>query len=140
MSKSQEILNLQFCSMSVHIGEKIKQRAQQLRIGPTELGKRINTSKQNVTGIFKRKSVDSTLLKEISKALDFNFFQYYAAGPVSVAGESEATYNNEKDKQIKKLSQEIDALKKQLDQLKKQASEKEIAYLKKINEILERKK
>lgn len=134
------VLNLHFCTMSIHIGEKIKQRAKQLRIGPTELGKRINTSKQNIHGIYKRKSVDSILLKEISNALDFNFFQYYAAGSVSVANDSEATYNHTKDKLIKKLSQEIDNLKKQVDQLKKQAAEKEITYLKKINDILEKKK
>jgi hypothetical protein len=133
-----DVLNLQFCSMSVHIGEKIKQRAKQLRIGPTELGKRINTSKQNITGIYKRKSIDSTLLKELSKALDFNFFQYYTPESLSVAGESEAVYNSAKDKQIKRLSQQIAVLKKQKDQLKKQATEQEIAYLKKINELLEK--
>ena len=126
--------------MSIHIGERIKQRAVQLRIGPTELGKRINTSKQNIHGIYKRRSLDSILLKEISKALDFNFFQYYSSGTSSVASESEAAYNNSRDKLIRKLTQEVDNLKKQVDQLKKQAAEKEITYLKKINEILEKKK
>lgn len=133
-------MNLQFCTMSVHIGEKIKQRAKQLRIGPTELGKLINTSKQNITGIYKRKSIDTTLLRELSKALDFNFFQYYSGGAFSVVAESEAVYNHDKDKAIKKLSQEVDSLKKQVDQLKKLTVDKEIAYLKKINEILEKKK
>ena len=124
--------------MSVHIGEKIKQRAKQLRIGPTEFGKLINTSKQNVHGIYKRRSIDSIMLKEISKALDFNFFQYYSAASLTVANDSETSYNSHSDKLIKKLRLEIANLKTQIDQLKKQASEREIVYLKKINDILER--
>lgn len=126
--------------MSIHIGEKIKQRAKQLRIGPTELGKLINTSKQNVNGIYKRKSIDSVLLKDLSKALDFNFFQYYLTNFPVVTNEPEAIYQPSKDKLIKKLTQELAQLKKQVEELKKQASEKEIAYLKKINDILEKKK
>ena len=126
--------------MGVHIGEKIKQRAKQLRVGPTELGKLINTSKQNVTGIYKRKSIDSVLLRSISKALNFDFFQYYIIPSLVVANDSEEEYNNEKTKQIKKLSTELEQLKKQVELLKKQATEKEIAYLKKINEILEKKR
>lgn len=34
--------------MALHIGSKIKERAKELRIGSTELGRMINTSKQNV--------------------------------------------------------------------------------------------
>ncbi|MCH8318857.1 MAG: hypothetical protein IIA88_10255 [Bacteroidetes bacterium] len=63
--------------MSVHIGEKIKARAREHRIGPTELGKLINTSKQNIYGIFKRKTVDTWLLQKLSDALNYNFFVYY---------------------------------------------------------------
>ena len=69
---------LTFAQMSVHIGEKIKQRAKELRIGTTELGRLINTSKQNIYGIYKRKSTDSEMLRKLSDALDYDFFQYYA--------------------------------------------------------------
>src|SRR5438128_1995342 len=62
---------------SIHIGEKIRQRAKELRIGPTELAKLINTSKQNLYGIFKRKSLDTELLNKISGVLNYNFFRYY---------------------------------------------------------------
>jgi hypothetical protein len=34
--------------MNIHIGEKIKERAHALRIGPTEFARRINTTKQNI--------------------------------------------------------------------------------------------
>ncbi len=77
----------------VHIGEKIKLRAKEVRIGPTELGKMINTSKQNVFGIYKRKTVDTELLSNISKALDFDFFSYYAPhSNVSIVKEQAAHY------------------------------------------------
>ena len=64
--------------MKLHIGELIKSRAKELRIGPTELGQLINTSKQNIYGIFKRKSLDSELLWKFSVALKFDFFAYYS--------------------------------------------------------------
>lgn len=63
--------------MEIHIGEIIKNKARELRIGPTELGEKINTSKQNVYGIYKRKSIDTDLLRKISNALGHNFFSYY---------------------------------------------------------------
>lgn len=66
-----------FVAMAINIGEKVKLRAKQLRIGPTELGKLINTSKQNVYGIYKRKSLDTETLRKLSAALDYDFFEYY---------------------------------------------------------------
>jgi hypothetical protein len=62
--------------MVIHIGSLIKARAKSMRIGPTELGAKIETSKQNVYGIFKRKSIDTDLLMRISFALDHDFFQH----------------------------------------------------------------
>ena len=63
--------------MEIHIGSMIRLRAKELRIGPTELGSKINTSKQNVYGIYKRRSIDTRLLVKISVALDCDFFKYY---------------------------------------------------------------
>ncbi len=64
--------------MQVHIGSIIKARAKSLRIGPTELGDMMQTSKQNVYGIFKRESIDTGLLYRISLVLEFDFFQYFS--------------------------------------------------------------
>lgn len=63
--------------MEIHIGDLIKRRAKELRIGPTELGGMIMTSKQNVYGIYKRKSIDTDLLRKISVALQYDFFLHY---------------------------------------------------------------
>jgi hypothetical protein len=64
--------------MEVHIGSIIKARAKALRVGPTELGIKIESSKQNVYGIFKRDSIDSELLYRICIALEHDFFQYFS--------------------------------------------------------------
>lgn len=60
--------------MEMHIGSLIKARAKVMRIGPTELGVKIETSKQNVYGIFRRQSIDTELLFRISIALEHDFF------------------------------------------------------------------
>lgn len=63
--------------MDFHIGSFIKKVADQQKKGPTELGREINTSKQNVYGIFKRKSIDTQLLVKLSRALNYDFFMEY---------------------------------------------------------------
>jgi hypothetical protein len=125
--------------MAIHIGERIRKRAKELRIGPTELGRLINTYKQNVYGIFKRRSLDTELLLKISKILRYDFFQHYHTPDLlSVAEDSGGAYFSEK----KKLEELCAALKKQLD-----ASRRELAGLKekyemqrKINALLEKEK
>jgi DNA-binding Xre family transcriptional regulator len=63
--------------MKIHIGQKIKERAKEVKVGTTELAKVINTTKQNVYGIFKRESVDTALLLQLCKALNYDFFAEY---------------------------------------------------------------
>ncbi|MCB9234703.1 MAG: hypothetical protein H6581_23830 [Bacteroidia bacterium] len=94
----------------MHLGEKIRERCKELRIGPTELGEKIFTTKQNVYGIFRRKSLDTGLLEAISVALNFNFFQLLAQ-------------NMEGELPSNPLKEEMAAL------------EKEITYLKRINQL-----
>jgi hypothetical protein len=111
--------------MEIHIGSMIRLRAKELRIGPTELGSKINTSKQNVYGIYKRRSIDTRLLVKISVALDCDFFKYYTkslqlSDAPSVDGDSE-----EVRKQLDACRNESDAMQKEND------------YLKKINGLLE---
>ncbi len=73
----------------LYIGEKIKDRMEARGLTPTTLGKKIGTSSQNVQDIFKRQSIDAELLQKISKALDYDFFDFYKISSVS---EPEAKY------------------------------------------------
>ena|SRR6185436_8411226 len=82
----------------MHIGEKVKERAKELRIGPTELARKIGTSKQNVYGIFSRESIDTALLQKLSKALDFDFFAYFGTTGFSAVNNPRNTgYKTKKD-------------------------------------------
>lgn len=113
--------------MKIHIGEKIKARAKELKIGTTELGRLINTTKQNVYGIFKRDTIDANLLYTISKALRFNFFQFYDSPEL-------AKFDNKHQKEIEELRNENQKLKSQLRTLGEKNE-----LLQKINKLLDRK-
>ncbi len=118
--------------MSVNIGEKIKQRANQLRIGPTELGNLIHTSKQNIYGIYKRKSIDTEILSKLSIALDFDFFQYYSYNKATY---SETTLPQKSLSQKMISFNEYQKLKNDYEHLKEKYD-----LLKKVNDLLEKKK
>lgn len=99
-------------------------------MGPTELGKLINTSKQNVYGIYKRKSVDTEMLRKLSKALNCDFFQYYLHENPSIVHESAPSYG--KKKEVVSLEEHL-KLKKELEDLKEKYD-----LLKKVNSLLEK--
>ena len=125
---------LNFAPMTINIGEKIKSRAKELRIGPTELGKLINTSKQNIYGIYKRKSLDTETLRKLCAALQFDFFRIYSSNEeMSLLAEPLVKYERTNQKSIplkdyQKLKVEYDNLKEKYD------------LLKKLNALLEKKK
>ena len=101
--------------MALHIGERIRLRAKELRIGPTELASMIDTSKQNVYGIYKRKTLDSELIRKISLALKFDFFSvYYDKQWVKSFQESEVAYYS---KSASSNKQELLRLKKELQEM-----------------------
>jgi hypothetical protein len=110
--------------MALHIGERIKARAKELRIGPTELAGMINTSKQNVYGIYKRKTLDSELLKKISIVLKLDFFSaYYDKQWQKSFQESQVPYQTKAaivlKEELTKLKKEHQELQEKYDMLKK---------------------
>jgi len=120
--------------MEIHIGQKIREKAKELRIGPTELSKMINTSKQNIYGIYKRKSIDTHLLSKISNAFNYNFFkQYFSDERVLSAAEPTAEYKSGKNRS--NPQQEAETLKKEILELKDKYE-----LLRKINSLLEKDK
>ncbi len=73
----------------VHIGQKIKARYDELGIGQSAFARKIHKHRNTVTDIFDRESIDTKLLQDIGKALEFNFFRYYIK-PEEVGVEREA--------------------------------------------------
>jgi transcriptional regulator with XRE-family HTH domain len=121
------------CMMALNIGEKIRLRAKQLRIGPTELGKLINTSKQNIYSLYKRKSVDAETLRKLSAALEYDFFEYYRLNDeTSKLIEAEQKYERLHQKVVP--LRDYQKLKSDFDNLKEKYE-----LLKKINSLLEKK-
>jgi hypothetical protein len=111
--------------MQLHIGEKIRDKAQEKRIGPSELGRMINTSKQNIYSIFRRKTIDTELLLKLSKALDHDFFQLYI--------EKKDVKPDRKAATITISKQELAELKKELEIYKEKCE-----LLEKLNRFLEK--
>jgi transcriptional regulator with XRE-family HTH domain len=63
--------------MENNIGAVIKMRVATIGMSKAELARRLNMSPANVHKIFKRRSVDAMLLRELSNVLDYNFFQHF---------------------------------------------------------------
>ncbi|MDR2064712.1 MAG: helix-turn-helix domain-containing protein [Prevotellaceae bacterium] len=61
----------------VHIGNLIRQKVNQSSLTVTEFARLINKTRENVYDIFKRSSIDTALLLQISKVLDYNFFKHF---------------------------------------------------------------
>jgi hypothetical protein len=120
--------------MAIHIGSKIKDRAKELRIGATELGKKVNTTKQNIYGIYKRHSLDTDLLLKICKALDQDFFLYYSKS-VSVTEPKGEYLTKDKISSFEATKKENEMLKKEIAELRDK-----IQLQKKMIALLERKK
>ena len=124
--------------MAIHIGEKIKERAKDLRVGPTELGKLINTSKQNIYTIYKRRSLDAELLKKISAALKFDFFLFFI--PEGKWQDPKTGYFTRRDfikvtEQFENVQRENAAMKKEIEALKDK-----MKLLERIAELQKKKK
>ncbi|MCK4661867.1 MAG: helix-turn-helix transcriptional regulator [Bacteroidales bacterium] len=113
------------------MGIIIKQRVDELGISKAEFARRINTTSQNIYGIFKRKSIDTNLLIKISQVLNHNFFQYFTSSVIKVKEEKEMLNSNIS---IVDLSDKISNIENKL-----QIAQKEISLKDKIILLLEEK-
>ncbi|MCL2073084.1 MAG: helix-turn-helix domain-containing protein [Marinilabiliaceae bacterium] len=59
---------------TIHLGKIIKQKFEETSMNISEFAEKIHVHRTNVNNIFKRKSINSELLFEISKALNYDFY------------------------------------------------------------------
>lgn len=64
---------------NIHIGHIIQAQLKTDQRSVGWLAREIHCTRNNVYKIFSKASLDSDLILTISKALQFNFFQYYTA-------------------------------------------------------------
>jgi hypothetical protein len=119
--------------MPIHIGKKIKEEVYKQRLSITLFAKKISRSRNVVYDIFERESVDTDLLHKIGKVLGCDFFSLYSA---------QKEYAQEGIKNFYVREPEGDYSKKPNDNSLAQqnhALKTEIAYLKKILSLVEKK-
>lgn len=117
----------------MHIGKKISEIINLRHSNRRKLGNAIGVSGSSVSYLSKRKSIDVDMLAQIGNALQYNFFRHY---PVAEAESEELSENIEAVKmesKIEELTKDLDAYKRDLA-----IQQRENVYLKKINELLER--
>ncbi len=110
--------------MGLHIGKLIAKIVKEKGIKPIVLADKIHTSKQNLNHIFKRENIDTAILLKLCSALEYNFFLHYCEGELLSPN----------------IKQEIAFLKQELKKtnIKLEETNKEISYLKKINQLQEK--
>lgn len=91
--------------MPIHLGKLIKKEAMRQKYSQSKFGEKINTTKQNVSDIYKRSSIDTALLLTISKALSYDFFAVYY---------NEEPLKSMKEKELAQYKEEIEELRKTL--------------------------
>lgn len=118
--------------MALHIGKVIRQHLEEVGMTKSEFARRISTSPQNIYGIFKRKSLDSELLRDISKCLNFDFFQYYSTS--ALIFDERGSGGKAHIVSAMELKRELDAVKKENEILRN-----ENEYLKEIHKLMKEK-
>ncbi|MGL5888939.1 MAG: helix-turn-helix domain-containing protein [Bacteroidia bacterium] len=112
--------------MALHIGKLIRKRIEQAGMNKSEFARRINSTPQNVYSIFKRESIDTDLLWEISRVLNYDFFQHYTTSQGTFLSDDPMSHKTASD------------LSKELSQIKREAElfAQENRYLKELVKLL----
>jgi len=84
----------------MHIGHKIKQIFDTSGMSVSELARRIQTTRQNVYGIFERSSIDTALLDRISIALNYDFFKLFVKKTEMAAAEKQEDYTSQRSRMV----------------------------------------
>ena len=118
------------------MGSKIREVLGMKGMTVSEFARRINTSRENVYGIFRRQTLDTGLLLRIRNVLEHDFFSYYNKGSQQFSFEDPAFYGKPSSRstllrQGKSLRTDLEACRAELDMVKK-----EVDYLRKINKLL----
>jgi len=65
-------------SNKINIGQEIKEKKEQLGLKTTEFANKTNIDERQAYRIYKKKSIDTDVLFEISLQLKYDFFKLYS--------------------------------------------------------------
>ena len=114
----------------VHIGKKIQEKLKEARYKKTEFADMINVSRTVVYDIFKRKTIDTGLLKKISEVLNHDFFNYYEQNPSSSVKETKPEYGYATKSEVADLAHAILKLTKAVERIEEKLPKKKVAVKK----------
>jgi len=123
--------------MEIHIGSVIKKVVAEKKLSAGYLADKIDMAKSSVNRLYSYKSMQTELLIAISVALDYDFFAVYSGG-LNIKKE-EVKVVSECEKMLEVKSAELETVKIEMTK-EVEALQKEMAYVKEINELLRRKK
>ena len=121
----------EICIMSDPIGSIIQRVLKSKGMSVAELARRMHITRENLYNLFKRDNIDTKQLQKIGNILEHNFFTYFITNDFNIDGINQGKGNMD----VLEYQVEIHKLKDKIKSL-----EKEIEYLKKINDLLEKKK
>lgn len=104
------------------LGEIIKKKVEESGLKVSAFAQKINVSRNNVYDIYDRETVDTGLLFNISKVLDYDFFQHL--DPLNLRGQQQNLLNEPEVKYVLKreeiLMQHIENLERKLEECEKE--------------------
>jgi transcriptional regulator with XRE-family HTH domain len=110
----------------IALGKKIEEVLKDRKMSVADFAKKINTNRNNVYDIFKRKSIDTELLYKISKILSYNFFELFITAKESDKILMEKHVIEQFETQIELGKKRIQALEKELSLVRTSLKDKEV--------------
>jgi hypothetical protein len=110
----------------VEIGKIIENILRQKRMPIIEFAQKINTNRNNVCNIFRRKTIDTGLLLKIGEILDHDFFQYFITNKTRTSILSERNSLYLVNSELKVLKEQNDKLEKEIKDLQNRLEDKEM--------------
>jgi len=94
--------------MAIYIGKIIKEVFEDSGLSVSELARRIQTTRQNVYGIFERRSIDTALLLRLGEALNYDFFEHFTGKSNNKAEENLIPFQKKEKRRKVVLQIELD--------------------------------
>lgn len=108
----------------IHIGKKIKEVWRKSRLKGTEFASMINRDRQVIYDIFKRESIDTELLQQISKVLNHDFFSYYSGDLPLVIIEPKGSFGYATKEEVADLKRMMGNLIQEFEQIRERLPQK----------------